>query len=526
MATRTKKPAKPKYHKPFPGPLVLCILDGFGERPIPEGNAIAAAHTPTLDWLHANAACSRLLTHGGAVGLPEGQMGNSEVGHMNLGAGRVLQQHLERIQTDMGAGRFEEMPNWQKFFRKAIKCRTIHLFGLVSDGGVHSHMDHAIGLAKLLSPHVGQVYIHAILDGRDTAPKTAESQLPAFAARLSGLKNVNIASICGRFYAMDRDNRWERTQKAFRMYTLGEAAYRANTVEDAIAAAYARGETDEFVEPTALPPLEQGGMVQDGDGLFFFNFRADRMRQIVRTFIDDSRFEAFTRAKIITPAVVGTMTEYDATFKGRVIVMYPPGKPPGMLGEIISKAGLKQLRIAETEKYAHVTFFFNGGEEKPYKGESRILIPSPKVRTYDLQPQMSLPELTEAMLAAIKDGKFDLIVCNIANGDMVGHTGIFEAGVKAVEAIDLALGRMCDAVMESGGELIVTADHGNVEEMTTPDGHTSTNHSLNPVPFIYLGRPATVQDGALCDVAPTILTLLDLPTPPDMTGQCLVTFTD
>ncbi|MBI1363260.1 MAG: 2,3-bisphosphoglycerate-independent phosphoglycerate mutase [Proteobacteria bacterium] len=510
--------------QPFHPPLLLCILDGFGLSDRTEGNAIKAANTPVLDGLLATCPHSKMMTHGPFVGLPEGQMGNSEVGHMNLGAGRVVLQNLERIQRDLDNGALAKSAPYKAALADLNKSRAIHMFGLLSDGGVHSHMDHAAALAAELDKLDKPVYIHAILDGRDTPPRDAKKQLPDFLKKIKGLKNVKIADVCGRFYAMDRDKRWDRTQAAYDMYTQGHAAFEGVDILAALASAHVRGEDDEFVQTTALPPLKDGGTVQNGDALFFFNFRADRMRQIVRTFID-AELTDMPRAMRPKLTTVITMTEYDSTFDGRVRVMFAPELHRNLLGEILAQEGKRQLRIAETEKYAHVTFFFNGGRDEPYNGEDRILVPSPKVRTYDLQPEMSLPELTDKLVAAIESKQYDFIVCNVANGDMVGHSGIMEAGIAAVEAIDTFLDKVLLAVKRAGGEAMITADHGNIEEMLDDKGGRSTQHSTNPVPFIYVGRTgAKVKDGRLADVAPTVLTLMGLPIPMDMDGSCLVSF--
>lgn len=505
-------------------PYLLCILDGVGENASAKGNAVLAAHMPFYNSLRETCPRSTLLTHGAAVGLPAGQMGNSEVGHLNIGAGRVLLQYLERIQTDIEEARFEAIPLVADFLKQAENLRAVHLIGLLSDGGVHAHMEHALGVARLLNSRGITTYIHAILDGRDTAPQAALEQLAIFEDAVNYMEHVKIASAVGRFYSMDRDKRWERTEKGYNLMTLARAEYHATTLKEAIEAAYARGEGDEFVEPTTLPALVEGGTIQEGDGLLFFNFRADRMRQIVRCFIDTA-FDGFAREKIVRPAAVLTMTDYDATFADRVGVIYPPQKHSGLLGEVVSHAGLTQLRMAETEKYAHVTFFFNGGEETPFNGEDRILVPSPKVRTYDLQPEMSLPELGDKLLAAIEAGTYDMIICNVANGDMVGHTGSLDAARKAMEAVDKFLAKIIPALQAHGGEALITADHGNCEQMIDADGGTHTSHTLNPVPFIYVGRKgATLDNGRLCDIAPTLLGMMNLPKPPEMDGTCLIHF--
>lgn len=508
--------------KNIKGPLFLCILDGVGYRESTQGNAVASAYMPFYDSLFDKYPYSRLLTHGSAVGLPADQMGNSEVGHLNIGAGRVMRQSLERIRVDLNSQNFETRPAVQELMETAKKTRAVHLIGMVSSGGVHSHQDHALEIAKMLDKQGIQTYIHVITDGRDMGPQAAKDDLTNFIDATESFRHVQVASVIGRFYAMDRDNRWERTQKAYRLMVNGESGYKAADIPQALADAYARSEGDEFIEPTALPALADGGRIEDGDALLFFNFRADRMRQLVRSFIDKD-FDGFKRQHGVKPALVTTMSAYDATFNDRVSVIYPPEEYTGLLGEIISEAGLKQLRIAETEKYAHVTFFFNGGSEEPFDGEERKLIPSPKVRTYDMQPEMSLPLLTQELSNRLAD--FDVIICNIANGDMVGHTGDFEAAVKACEAIDVFLKTIIPQVLDLGGEALITADHGNVEEMENKDGGVQTAHSMNPVPFIYVGkRLATLDNGKLCDIAPTMLHMLGLNPSAQMDGQCLIHF--
>ena len=508
--------------KNIKGPLFLCILDGVGYRENPQGNAVESAYMPFYDSLFDKYPYSRLLTHGSAVGLPSDQMGNSEVGHLNIGAGRVMRQNLERIRIDLNTKNFATRAAVKELIASAQKTRAIHLIGMVSSGGVHSHQDHALEIAKILDKQGIKTYFHIITDGRDMGPKAAKDDLKDFIDATSGLRHVHIASVIGRFYAMDRDNRWERTQKAYRLMVNGESGYKADDIQHALEDAYARSEGDEFIEPTALPALADGGRIEDGDALLFFNFRADRMRQIVRSFIDKD-FDGFKRQHAIKPSLVTTMSDYDATFNDRVSVIYPPEKHEGLLGEILATAGLKQLRIAETEKYAHVTFFFNGGSEEPFDGEERKLIPSPKVRTYDMQPEMSLPLLTEELSNRLSD--FDVIICNIANGDMVGHTGDFGAAVKACEAIDAFLKTIIPQVLELDGEALITADHGNVEEMENKDGGVQTAHSMNPVPFIYVGnRQATLDNGKLSDIAPTMLYMLGLNPSAQMDGQCLIHF--
>ena len=494
--------------KPFNGPLLLCVLDGVGESENTHGNAIAAANTPNLDRFYQEYPRCLVRTDGDAVGLPKGQMGNSEVGHTNLGAGRIIHQPLERIKLDMESGAFIEQDNFKQFVKKALNAPKIHLVGMVSDGGVHSHVQHLEGLVQIMDAVGKPTYIHAITDGRDTAPDAAETQMAEFSSFVNKYKNVSVADVCGRFYAMDRDNREERTEAAFNLYTKAGGHHAASAI-DAIKEAYTRDEMDEFITPTALTDQ---GTIEHGDVVLFFNFRADRMRQIVKAFIDFGQVD------------ITTMTEYDETFGDHVNVLYPPTQLQNTMGEVIANAGGTQLRIAETEKYAHVTFFFNGGEEKPFIGEDRIMVPSPKVRTYDLQPEMSLPELTDKLCGAIKANKYDVIICNVANGDMVGHTGNFDAAVKAMEAVDVFLGKVEAALKDVEGEAFITADHGNVEQMLDEAGNPATSHSTLPVPLFYMGRKAKLKNGRLCDIAPTMLKTLGHNQPKEMTGECLIDF--
>ncbi len=500
--------------KPFKGPMMLCILDGFGEAPSTAGNAITQANTPTIDRFHNTYPHSTLLTHGKAVGLPDGQMGNSEVGHTNIGAGRIVHQALEQIRLDLETDAFADKPTVKKFLAQSNDSRAIHLIGMVSDGGVHSHSEHLLKLVELLNKLNKPIYIHAITDGRDTPPDAALEQINLFEEDIKELDNVAIASICGRFYAMDRDSRTERIDQAFNLYTTDNSKYQADNATTAIINAYKRDEGDEFISATALPPLASGGKIENGDSILFFNFRADRMRQIVRRFVDTD-----------INLTIATMTNYDEQFANKTIVLYAPLQLNNTLGEIISNIGGTQLRIAETEKYAHVTFFFNGGEEQPFNGEDRIMVPSPKVHTYDLKPEMALPEVSEKLFDAIINKNYDIIICNIANGDMVGHTGNINAAIKAVEAIDTFLSGLEKAIKQANGELFITADHGNCDEMLDNNGNPDTSHSINPVPFFYIGREnASLKNGKLCDIAPTILKAMGLEQPTEMTGKCLISF--
>jgi 2,3-bisphosphoglycerate-independent phosphoglycerate mutase len=503
-----------------PKPVVLCILDGWGHRPQPDNNAIEQAKTPA--WHALTRECPHALIDASElhVGLPEGQMGNSEVGHMNLGAGRVVMQDLPRIDQAIAKGEVANDPLLQAFIAKLKQSGgTCHLMGLLSPGGVHSHQAHLIALARIVSGAGVPVTVHAFLDGRDTPPSSARHYVAEVAGALAGLSNVRFGTVGGRYFAMDRDKRWERVELAYNAF-FGEAQYRAPDAVSAVAAAYARGETDEFVKPTLI---ENFTGIQDGDGLLMGNFRADRARQILAALLDPA-FDGFPRKRIAKFAATLGMVEYSTALARFMPALFPPAELAETLGEIASKAGLKQLRIAETEKYAHVTFFFNGGEERLFPGEERILVPSPKVATYDLKPEMSAYEVTDKLVAAIEADTFDLIVVNFANTDMVGHTGDLEAAVKAVEAVDRCLGRLRAAVEAKGGAILITADHGNAETMVDPvTGEPHTAHTLNRVPVIVVGAHGRkVTDGKLADVAPTLLELMGLPKPAVMTGHSLL----
>lgn len=509
-----------------PRPVLLLILDGFGHRAEADWNAIAHAKAP--NWRRLLATCPHTLvdTHGMRVGLPDGQMGNSEVGHMNIGAGRIVYQDLTRIEAALADGSFARNPAFVDLFaRLAASGRRLHVLGLLSEGGVHSHESHVFALLRLAArAGVSAIAVHAFLDGRDTPPKSAGPSLDRLEAVLAEVRaahgiDARIATVSGRYYAMDRDRRWERVEPAYRAITGAEAAHRARDAASALAQAYARGETDEFVRPTVL---EGATPVADGDGVIFMNFRADRARELSQAFVLDG-FDGFQRPRRIALAGFVTLAEYAADLPVSAVA-YPPQSMAGTLGETLAARGLTQLRIAETEKYAHVTFFVNGGREEPFPGEDRILVPSPKVATYDLQPEMSLPELTDRLVEAIGSGRYDVIVCNVANPDMVGHTGVFEAAVKAVEAVDVALGRIESALRAVGGEMLLTADHGNLEMMRDPEtGEPHTQHTVGPVPLVYVGRAARLRaGGALQDLAPTVLGLIGQPKPPEMTGESLV----
>ncbi len=494
-----------------PKPMLLCILDGFGISDNTKGNAVKLASTPTLDNLYANYPHSKLITHGQKVGLPQGQMGNSDVGHMTIGSGRVIPQSLEKIQQDLNSGKFEKRQDWLNNEDKLKNARHIHIVGLVSDGGVHSHYLHATGLIKVLEKYNKPVLIHAITDGRDTQPNDAKQQFENFTASIENFNNAHIASVSGRFYTMDRDNRSERTAPAYNMLK-NAVGRKASSWQEALLSAAANSETDEFISPTILRlPIETN--ISHDDVVIFFNFRADRMRQIVGCFVEDNH-----------PNLI-TMTKYDSAFYKKTNIIYPPEFPKNTLGEVIEKQGLNQLRIAESEKYAHVTFFFNGGTETPYKNEKRIVVPSPKVKTYNLAPEMSLVEITKDLCREIKLNTHDFIVLNIANGDQVGHSGDLKAAITAVECIDKHLAEILAEMEKSGGETIIIADHGNCEEMLQEDGSPATAHTTNPVPCIYVGRKkSSIKDGSLADVAPTILYLMGIDKPNEMEGECLISF--
>jgi 2,3-bisphosphoglycerate-independent phosphoglycerate mutase len=500
---------------------MLVILDGWGWRDDPADNAVAAARTPAFDALWASCPHGFLRTSGADVGLPDGQMGNSEVGHLNIGAGRVVMQDLPRIGAAIADGSIARLPALTGLI-DALRASggTCHLMGLLSPGGVHSHQDHAVALARILSDAGVPVAIHAFTDGRDTAPEAAPGFLAKFEADIAGLPGVGIATVIGRYFAMDRDNRWERVQAAHDAMALGTGAH-AGMARDAIAAAHAAGRTDEFVPATVI-----GGFagMKDGDGLLCFNFRADRVRQILGALLDPA-FAGFARGRAVRFAAAAGMTEYSEALNPFLATLFAPQSMEDILGAVVARAGLRQLRMAETEKYPHVTYFLNGGEETPFPGEDRIMVASPKVATYDLQPEMSAPELTDKAVAAIASGTYDLIVLNYANADMVGHTGSLDAARRAVEAVDAGLGCIAGAIRAAGGALLVTADHGNAEMMRDPaTGGPHTAHTTNPVPAILLGGPAgaTLADGRLADVAPTLLVLLGVAQPAAMTGRSML----
>ena len=506
-------------------PLLLIILDGFGYREENEANAIAIAHKPVWDHLWSTYPHTLISGSGRCVGLPDGQMGNSEVGHLNMGAGRIVHQDLTRIDLAITTGEFFSNKTLTDALIQAKKSqKAVHIMGLLSPGGVHSHENHIQALVKLAAElAVPEVYLHAFLDGRDTPPRSARASLLALDQECHQLRCGKIASIIGRYYAMDRDKRWDRIHQAYDLLVEGKAHYKASNAVDALELAYARGETDEFVQATSIHSKGESPVtIKDGDIVIFMNFRADRAREITQAFIDPA-FHGFQRSSWPKLGEFVSLSEYDERFA--LPVAFPPQPLHHIFAEYISELGLKQLRIAETEKYAHVTFFFNGGVEEPYPGEDRILIPSPKVATYDLQPEMSAPELTERLIQEIKSQQYDVIICNFANPDMVGHSGNLNAAVKAIETIDQCLEKIIKAIQAVGGEAMITADHGNAELMfdsQTNQPHTA--HTSDPVPFVYIGRPAKIvkKDGKLSDIAPTMLYLLGVTKPSEMTGKTLL----
>jgi 2,3-bisphosphoglycerate-independent phosphoglycerate mutase len=512
-----------------PRPLVLIILDGFGEREDAPDNAITRANMPHWRDLLQRYPHAPIDASEFAVGLPAGQMGNSEVGHLNIGAGRVVYQDYTRIDVAIDDGEFARNPVLLQAVATAHRnASTLHVLGLLSPGGVHSHQRQIGAMVELASRAPAgaapRVRVHAFLDGRDTPPKSAQPSLAYIDGVCGAQPDAHVASVCGRYFAMDRDQRWDRVQQAYELLVDGKGRYVANSALDALTAAYARGETDEFVAATAI--ASAGGHVttmEDGDVVVFMNFRADRARQMTRA-LTDPAFSGFVRARVPKLGAYVCLTHYGEEFASLPVAFAPQTITQGF-GEVIAEHGLTQLRIAETEKYAHVTYFFNGGSEAVYPGEDRILVPSPKVATYDLQPAMSAPDVTDKLVAAIASGRYDAIICNYANGDMVGHTGNFAAAVKAVETLDASMGRVVSAALTAGGEVLITADHGNVETMDDPgNGQPHTAHTLNRVPFVYVGRPGRMASGgALKDIAPTMLALIGLPQPPEMTGHTLIT---
>lgn len=506
-------------------PLVLLILDGFGYSDDAKYNAVATAKAPVWEKLWNHNPKTLIHTSGLAVGLPEGQMGNSEVGHMTLGAGRVVYQNFTRINKAITDGDFFTNPVYCDAIDKAVASdKAVHIMGLLSPGGVHSHEDHINAMVEMAAQRgASKIYIHASLDGRDCPPRSAMPSLQKTQALCDKLGVGRIASVIGRFYSMDRDNRWDRVEQAYRLMTDGAAEFTASDAEAALQAAYERNENDEFVQATSIVgDGQKAAAIEDGDVVISMNFRPDRAREISHALVDEA-FSGFERASVPKLACFVMTTEYEASLD--VPCAYPPEILVNSLGEYLAKQNKQQLRIAETEKYAHVTFFFSGGRETLYSGEERLLIPSPDVSTYDQQPEMSAPEVTEKLVAAIGSGQFDTIICNYANCDQVGHTGDFDASVKAVEAVDVCLAQILEAVTAANGELLITADHGNVEEMFDESSNQPhTQHTTLPVPLVYAGHRQIGLDnnGSLADIAPTMLALMDLPQPAEMTGRSLI----
>ncbi|CAM3942599.1 2,3-bisphosphoglycerate-independent phosphoglycerate mutase [Vibrio aquimaris] len=504
-------------------PLALVILDGYGHREDTASNAIANAHTPVIDSLLANNPNTLISASGLDVGLPDGQMGNSEVGHTNIGAGRVVYQDLTRISKSIADGEFEHTPALVEVINAAVKAdKAVHIMGLMSPGGVHSHEDHIYAAVEMAAKQgANKIYLHCFLDGRDTPPRSAENSLKRFDELFERLGKGRIASLVGRYYAMDRDNNWERVEVAYDLLTQAKAEFQSSSAVAGLQAAYERGENDEFVKATSIKTAEQEeALMQEGDAVIFMNYRADRARQITRAFVPE--FEGFTRN--VFPNIHFVMlTQYAADIP--LSIAFPPASLENTYGEWLSKQRHTQLRISETEKYAHVTFFFNGGVETEFEGEERQLVASPKVATYDLQPEMSSAELTEKMVAAINSGNYDTIICNYPNADMVGHTGVYEAAKSAIEALDSSLGKVVEAIQKVGGQMLITADHGNAEMMVDPEtGGTHTAHTNLPVPLIYVGDKQIEfkQGGKLSDLAPTMLSLAGLSIPQEMTGEVLI----
>lgn len=503
----------------------LIIMDGFGERKDSEGNAVKLAGTPHISALEAEYPTTFIGASGMSVGLPDGQMGNSEVGHLNIGAGRIVYQELTRITKAIQDGDFFQVKEFNDAIDNCLKNGTdLHLFGLLSDGGVHSHNEHLYALVELAKKRgLDRVYIHCFMDGRDVPPDSGKGYMEQLEAKLQEIGVGKIATVSGRYYAMDRDNRWERVQKAYDAIAKSEGEFNESAVA-AMQASYDAGVMDEFVLPTVITQNGQPvARVKKDDSIIFFNFRPDRAREITRTFIDPE-FSGFAREYF--PVYFVSMTQYDKTFEN-IHVAYKPQTLENTLGEYLSKNGVKQFRIAETEKYAHVTFFFNGGVEQPNPGEDRVLIPSPKVATYDLQPEMSAYEVTEKAVERIKSGEYGVMILNFANPDMVGHTGVLEAAEKAVRTVDECVGKVVDAILSVGGQVIITADHGNSELMIDPTtGGPFTAHTTNPVPFILVGKDwkgaKLREDGILADIAPTMLDMMDLPKPKEMEGTSMI----
>ena len=508
-------------------PVILLILDGFGHNEDVADNAIAQARTPNLDALKRTEPHTLINASEHYVGLPDGQMGNSEVGHLNMGAGRIVFQDFERINNSIASGEFFKHAALVKALQNLkTNNKALHIFGLLSDGGVHSHIDHILTMLEMAARQgLQHIYIHAFLDGRDTPPISAVPYLAAVEDKIKALGVGKIASVSGRFYSMDRDKRWERVQPAYNMIVNGESEFVAATASEALHNAYARKESDEFVQCTVIKaPLEAATRLEDGDVVVYMNFRSDRARQLTDAILNE-QFDGFTRNRVPQLSAYFTLTQHDIK-QLKATPIFAATAVPNTFGEYIQSLGLTQLRIAETEKYPHVTFFFNGGDETVFKNEDRIMVPSPKVATYDLQPEMSAFELTDQLVDAIKSKKYHAIICNYANCDMVGHTGNIQAAIKAVETLDDCVGRVVAAAQSVGAEVIITADHGNAEQMHDADNNQiHTQHTTNLVPFIYVGRKALLTNtGALSDVAPTLLSMMGVPQPVEMTGKSLLTF--
>lgn len=500
-------------------PVVLCIMDGFGIREETNGNAIKAANTPNLTKLFSENPFTTIGASGLDVGLPDGQMGNSEVGHTNIGAGRIVYQMLVKISKSIDDGDFFNNKPIADAMDKAKAAGTaLHLIGLLSDGGVHSHIHHLFGLLEMAKKRgLDKVYVHCLMDGRDVSVTSGAGFLKDVYDKCKELGVGKIATVEGRYYAMDRDFAWDRVEKAYAAMVYGEGI-QADCAVSAIEESYKNGVTDEFIVPTVI---DKEGTIKSGDSVIFFNFRPDRARQITRTFVDPD-FDGFERKNGFFPLNYVCMTQYDETMPN-VTVAFPPEELKMTMGEYLAVNHKTQLRIAETQKYAHVTFFFNGGEEKTFEGEDRILIKSPDVPTFDLKPEMSAYEVCDAVCEQIKSGKYDVVILNFANCDMVGHTGVFEAAVKAVEAVDTCVGRVCDAALSMGGAVLITADHGNADEMIGPDGKPFTPHTTNPVPLCVVGYPCKLREtGRLADLAPTMLEIMGLPQPKEMTGESMI----
>ena len=507
-----------------PKPLVLLILDGFGIRQARENNAIALANTPCWDSLQHEFPMTALDCSGDVVGLPGDQMGNSEVGHLHIGSGRLLRQELSRVSYEIEAGIFFQNPVLCEAVDQAIKKdKALHIMGLLSTGGVHSHEDHIMAMIELAAKRgLKKIYLHAFLDGRDVPPKSADSALQLAEETFKKIGTGRIATVSGRFYAMDRDNRWERVEVAYKAIAKGEAQYQDTSARHALADSYARNETDEFVVPTLILDEQGQAVVLDkDDSVVFMNFRADRAREISIA-LTSPEFDKFERGVAPHQGYYATLTEYNQSFS--YPIAYPSEDVKNSIGEIISNLGMKQLRLAETEKYAHVTFFLNGGRDEPFAGEDRILVPSPKVKTYDMQPEMSAAEVTQHLVSAITGGEYDVIICNYANCDMVGHTGNLEAAIEAVQTIDASLSQVVAALQQVGGQMLITADHGNIEQMVDNEsGQAHTAHTTNLVPLVHVGGSQPLLEGGnLADLAPTMLKILNIPQPVEMTGRSLL----